>query len=353
MRGAAREAVAVLGTAAAHRARILPAVRHELEGWRRAADEIPDLTLRRAALAALTEKAANPEATAVLATLAPWRARAAVIRASTALQVAIDYLDSLGEQPGPDPLGDGLALHRALGVALSPGAEPADWYALHPHGEDGGYLDRLVAACQEALGDLPAPAAVMAVARQAAERCGEGQSRTHAAAQGDVEQLRAWASSLGAPETFTWWEVAAGASSSVAAHALIAAAADPSSTGADAEAIDAAYFPPIGALTVLLDDLVDRDADRASGDHNYMGYYGDGEEAAARLALIARGSREATAGLRHPARHAAILSGVVAYYFSDPGATRAFAAPARSQVLRAAGPTVRPLTALLRLQRRD
>lgn len=351
MRGAARESVAVLGTATAHRARILPAVRHELEGWHRVADEIPDLTLRRAALAALTEKAANPEATAVLATLAPWRARAAVIRASTALQVAIDYLDSLGEQPGPDPLGDGLALHRSLGVALSPGAEPADWYAQHPHGEDGGYLDRLVAACQEALVDLPAPAAVMAVARRAAERCGEGQSRTHAAAQGDVEQLRAWASSLGAPEAFTWWEVAAGASSSVAAHALIAAAADPSSTGAEATAIDAAYFPPIGALTVLLDDLVDRDADRASGDHNYMGYYG--EDAAERLALIARAGREATAGLRHPARHSAILSGVVAYYFSDPGATRAFAAPARAQILRAAGPTARPLTTLLGLQRRD
>lgn len=58
--------------------------------------------LRRQAIAGLTEKAANAEATAVLATLAPQRTRRTAIRASTALQVAVDYLDGLGEQPGPD-----------------------------------------------------------------------------------------------------------------------------------------------------------------------------------------------------------------------------------------------------------
>ena len=85
-------------------------------------------------------------------------------------------------------------------------------------------------------------------------------------------------------------EVAAGASSSVAAHALIAAAADPDMTHAQAAAIDAAYNPPIGALTVLLDDLIDREADRGAGEHNYLGYYESDGEAAERLGLIAERS---------------------------------------------------------------
>src|SRR5258705_5544821 len=117
---AARDAMATLAALAAHRASALPAVHRELAGWRQVADGIPDLALRREALSALTDKASNPEATAVLATLAPRKTRRTVIRASTALQVAIDYLDSLGERPGPDPLKDGLQLHRSLGAALTP-----------------------------------------------------------------------------------------------------------------------------------------------------------------------------------------------------------------------------------------
>ncbi len=56
-------------------------------------------------------------------------------------------------------------------------------------------------------------------------------------------------------------------------HALIAAAANPGVTVEQAALIDAAYFPPIGALTVLLDDLIDLENDIASGDHSYITYY--------------------------------------------------------------------------------
>jgi hypothetical protein len=57
----------------------------------------------------------------------------------------------------------------------------------------------------------------------------------------------------------------------VPAHALLAAAADARTTAAEATRIDAAYFPSIGALTVLLDDLIDREEDLAGGEHNYLG----------------------------------------------------------------------------------
>ncbi|HET6999104.1 MAG TPA: DUF2600 family protein [Solirubrobacterales bacterium] len=63
---------------------------------------------------------------------------------------------------------------------------------------------------------------------------------------------------------------------------MIAAAADPATSAAEAELIDAAYFPSIGALTVLLDDLIDRNEDLAADAHNYIAYYRDSEEAANR-----------------------------------------------------------------------
>lgn len=351
MIGAAREGLETLVTLRIYRGSALPTVREELATWVRIAAEIPDPVLRRAASKALGEKAANVEATAALATLAPAATRATVLRASAALQIAIDYLDLLGEEQTPHPLRDGLRLHLALGVALRPGTEAQDWYLHHPCREDGGYLDRLVACCQQGVGQLPAAATVLPIAQRAAERCGQGQSYTHAAGRGAVEELEAWASSQAGSLGFSWWEVAAGASSSVAAHALIALAADPAATGDEAEAIDAAYFPAIGALTVILDDVVDRDEDLAGGEHSYLDYYPSAGDAAERLRLIATEARARTADLRSAARHRAILSGVLAYYLASPRASRTLPREARRRLARSAGPATRPLTAILRLSR--
>jgi tetraprenyl-beta-curcumene synthase len=332
---------------------VVPQVRRELGRWQRDAAAIPDPVLRRHALAALEEKALNVEATAVFATLAPRSTRATAIRAMAALQIAIDYLDTLSEQPAAEPLRNGLQLHSALAAAVTPGAEPLDWYRFHAQGDDGGYLDRLVAACQESLAALPSQRLTGAATERAARRCGEGQSHTHgAAARGDSRELEAWASQQGAPPVYRWWEVAAGASSSVAAQALIAAAADPRTGAAEAELIDAADFPSIGALTVRLDDLIDRDEDAAAGAHSYMAYYRDGEDAANRLDLIARLAHAGLSRLRHPHRHAAILAGVAGFYLSAREARAPYARPARQRLLEATGPSARLIAGLMALRRR-
>ena len=346
----AKEGLWVLAALLLYRARILPVVHVEIERWRGAAAGIPDPSLRRFAEVALSEKGANVEATAVFALLAPRRSRATAIRAIVSLQVAIDYLDTLGEQPTAEPLESGLQLHRALAAGLTPGAPPVPWYSKYPSGEDGGYLDQLVASCQADVATLPAYPTVLPIARRAAQRCGEGQSLTHAAAaEGSTQRLDAWASTLGAPAIFSPWEVAAGGSSSVAAHALIAAAADPRTGTGEAEAVDAAYFPSIGALTVLLDDLADRDEDAETGDHSYMSRYSS-DEAADRLDLILGLARGRLAELRHHRRHAAILTGVIAYYLGTPGAQTPFAAPARKRLLASSGPELRVISTFLRLR---
>ena len=364
MVAAAKEMAAVLAALGTYQGRVLPQVRRELAGWREVAAAIADPDSRAAALASIDEKGTNVEATAVFATLAPRRTRPAAIRAMVALQVAIDYLDSLGELPSDDPLAEGLRLHGALTEAApSDPAASGTAAAAGPNGTAGDatagpapyadpYLGELVAAYRAALAALPSHAAIAAALERAVARCGEGQAHTHAAEHGDRAALERWARAQDAPGAYRWWEVAAGASSSVAAHALIAAAADPRTGAAEAEPIDAAYFPPVGALTVFLDDLVDREEDAAAGAHNYLAYYRDSAEAANRLESIAQLGRTAGARLRHPHRHAAILAGVVGFYLSAEEAGAPDARPIRSRLLAAAGPAVRPIVAVRR-RRRD
>ncbi len=348
----ALDGIAIVSALTTYRRQVLPRVREGLRRWEIAAGEIPDPLLREAALSALRKKGANAEATAVFAILAPRARRPGMVRAMTALQVAIDYLDTLGEQPLEDPLASGLTLHRALVAAVSPGSSPSDWYSRNPRGEDGGYLTALVGTCARELAALPASQAVQPAAQRAALRCGEGQSHTHAAGAERSQLLEDWALKQPCPAGYTWWELAAGASSSVAIHALIAAAADPRTNAEEAELIDAAYFPPIGALTVLLDDLVDLEQDAALGEHNYMTYYPSNTAAANRLALIAHRARAATEKLRHQHLHAAILAGVAGFYLSAPAARGEYATPIRERMLEALGAPAKLVMATRRSRRR-
>lgn len=301
---AAREILAAASALFAYLTTVLPRVRREL----RALGPLPE------------EKAKNAEAVAVFATLAPRRRRAAVVRAIVALQVAIDLRDEL-EEAG-----------EAADVATA---------------EE---LERLRERWRGEAASLPSFDAVQAQIERAVERCQEGQLRTHAAAREGAGPLRRWVEERPAPPGYRWWEVAAGASSSVAAHALIAAAADPATAVRDAAAIDVAYDPPIGALTVLLDDLVDLEQDRAAGEHNYVGYYDGPEEAAERLALIASRGRELIEQLPRASRHQAILDGVAAFYLSAPATDSRLGKPIRTEMLAALGPGARFLTAFMRVR---
>jgi tetraprenyl-beta-curcumene synthase len=350
----ARDLIAVATALGVYRGSIVPRVRRELRRWESLAASIPDPVLREQALLALREKGLNSEATAVFATLTPRASRDAAARAMTAFQVAVDYLDILGEQSSLKPLANGLQLHQALSDALSPDMPVVDWYRLHPQREDGGYLKALVTTCRETISCLPSHSVALPSARHAASRCGEGQSYTHAAAADTgVEELRSWASRQQCRAGYLWWEIAAGASSSVAAHALIAAAADPSTTAAEIGLINAAYFPAIGALTVLLDDLIDLGDDRAVGAHNYMTYYAGNLVAAERLALITERARVAATRLRLAHRHIAILAGVLGFYLSAPVARGRYAAPIRKRMIESFGFEVRPILAAMRLSGRD
>jgi tetraprenyl-beta-curcumene synthase len=343
----------VLSALAVYKRVVLPQVRGELMRWEQRASRIPDSVLRRAALSAIRDKGGNVEATAVFAILTPRSRRNPALRAMAAIQTAIDYLDTLSERPGEEPLADGLALHGALPEAVTPGASYSDWYRLHPQSQDGGYLAALIAASQQEIAALPSHEAVLTATRRAARRCAEGQSYTHAAtgSQDGKQQLKSWAAELSSGGEYFWWEIAAGASSSVAVHALIAAAAGRAVGAGEAELIDAAYFPSIGALTVLLDDLIDHEQDAAAGEHNYLDYYPCNEIAAERFALLTSRGKAAVANLHRSRRHLAILMGVGGFYLSSPAAQGPYARPIRARMLEALGAAVYPILAAMRVLR--
>jgi hypothetical protein len=302
---ASREVRAATSALGAYLTTVVPAARRELKRWR----PLPE------------EKVRNAEAVAVFATLAPRADRATAVRAIVALQATIDLRDEIEESGGEE----------------SP--------------ESASRLAALDERWGRELTALPAHAAVLPDLERAVERCTQGQLHTHLAAQEGPEPLRRWVESLESSPDYRWWEIAAGASSSVAAHALIAAAADPGTTAETAALIDAAYHLSIGALTVFLDDLVDRGEDLANGEHNYLGYYADCEEAGERLALIANRADELLRHLPNANRHRAILAGVAGFYFSAAAAETPYASPIRTRLLETLGPGARLLTAFMRLRR--
>jgi tetraprenyl-beta-curcumene synthase len=327
-------------------------VRRELACWRGHARAIPDPCLRELALGKLADEHLNAQAAAVFATLAPLRTRRCAARMIVAFQVMYDYLDAVSEQSSGDPIANGLRLHEALLAAVVPTRPAADYYAFAACGrDDGGYLDCAVASFRARMRAMPAQATVRLALARCASRVGEGQTRTHAVDAAGVGQLRVWGTTLARASPYEWWEATAGAASTLALHALFAAAADMRTTAEDVLALERAYFPAC-AISTLLDAFADQRSDRLSETRNYLDYYATDSEAIDRLAIIARDADRSTRDLKRGTRHATIVSGISAFYLS---AVSAREPESRDAVQRIAGTlrpgTIRALLAVLRIKR--
>jgi tetraprenyl-beta-curcumene synthase len=333
---------------------VFPRVCLYIAGWKRSARRIPDPVLRQLALAALQEKRGNIEGATAFAAFAPWTTRGAATRAASAFQAAYNLLDMLGEQPSSDPIRDGERLHNALLFALGwpsstpvageidPGVQALDWYEHHPEREDGGYLSALLAECRSAFASLPAYAAAAPAARAAAERIVAFQSLNLSEAQGDHAELERWARAATPPDTdLQWWETAAAAGSSLGVHALIAAAASSELDEDGANTLERAYFPWIGGLHSLLDNLIDKREDEAAGHRSLVEYYGP-QRAAQRMQWMAERATFVAGELPHSRRHVVILAAMIGNYLSSPEAHSPQLAPVSQAVLRTTGPLARP-----------
>lgn len=332
---------------------VFPRVRSELHEWERRASAIPDPRLRRQALATLGSERLSAAGAALFAATTPRRRDPELVRALVAYQVICDYLDTLAEQPNPDPIRNGARLHRALADAVADGPL-ADHYRGHAVRDDGGYLAALIAACRESCRALPAYEAVRTAAVREASR-NEVQGINHAPAGIREPALRRWAVAAQARDPRAaadagWIELAAASSSSLAVLALIAAAADPDTTEHTAERVRRAYFPWIASLSSLLDSVTDRERDLESGELNFVSQYPSQAVAAARLGEVTRRSIAGARSLPRGERHVVLVVGMIAMQVSGPGARLPWTKPVTHAVLRAADALAMPL--LLPLLRR-
>jgi tetraprenyl-beta-curcumene synthase len=344
---------------------VAPLVRVQLARWEQAARGIPDPGLRALALGRLEDERFNAQVAATFATLAPGRHRVRVVEAIVALQVVYDYLDMLSERPrGAEPPIDDRPLLAALVDAVTLAGEhrqdvdiatgweaelatARDYYGDRPHSDDGGYLQGLVETVRAALARLPSATTIAPVAQASATRCAQAQILNHQASRTGIEEARDWATAQAAGTDLAWQEYLAGATASVLAiGALIAAAAHPGVTRADAEELAALYLS-IGALT-MLDSLVDLQEDIAAGQLGYLQYYDDPGVFAQRLAILARAAVTRARHLPNGPHHIVTLVGVVAYYASAPAANSDFARPLTAPVRRELTPLIAPTLALMR-----
>ncbi len=301
------------------------------------AQEIPDPLLRRVVVDAL-RKWGNIEGASAFAAFVPRRQRSAAVRAMACFQAAYNYLDMLTELPNTDPEANGQLLHRALLVALSPEAEHLDYYAHHHLREDGGYLAETVDGCRAALAELPSYAVVAPAARRAAERIVAFQSCNTGEVQGDYLALERWARAHTPQGSgLRWWETAAAGGSSMCVYALIAAAARPDVDPVEIAAIEGAYFPWIGALHSLLDNLIDAAEDYATGQRSLVGCYASPLDAATRMGLLAERSMSAACALPGARAHAILVAAMASFYLSTPEARASETAPVAAAVLNALG----------------
>jgi tetraprenyl-beta-curcumene synthase len=331
---------------------VAPLVRRLLRGWEARAASIPDPHLNRLASSKLRDERFNVEVAAMIATIAPVEHRERAVEAIVALQVMYDFLDALTEQPALDPIRDGLQQSGAFLDALSVSAPlRCDYYAHYRGSGDAGYLEDLAVTVRDALLDLPAGDAVSAILPACAARCAEAQVRMHAVSEVGLSQLERWARCAAGNTELEWREWLFGAMGSVvAAHALIALAADRRATAAQAGQLDSTYLS-LCVLTTALDHLVDHDRDLLTGEESYLHLYAGRRDFARQIALVTRRVIDRVQTIPNGPHHAMVLSGVVAYYTSQPGAMSEFARPVTVHVRDQLRPLITPTLATMHVWR--
>jgi tetraprenyl-beta-curcumene synthase len=331
---------------------VAPLVRNQIDHYNQHAHAIRDPTLQTIALDKLDDQRFHAQVAATLATLAPRAHRKDAVKAIVAIEVMYDYLDGLTELPTPDPLADGHRLAQAFTDAISNREPTCDYYALHAHADDHGYLLALVADAREALAQLPSTGAITAVAERCTARFAEAQIRAHAIPQLGSIQLQEWATQQAAGTGLGWLEYFAGATSTVLGlHAMIAAAANPHTTSEDAAQIDALYLY-IGVIVTMLDSIIDYERDmKTTGQPGYTRYYQDTDELLKGLTNAARQAMILARATPDAAHHVMTLTGVVAFYTSAPTATSPFAATATTHIQRELRPLITPTLAVMRTWR--
>lgn len=317
--------------------------RGELARWRQQASAINDPALR-AALLLPYDSDMSAEGAALFAVIHP-RRRHQLVPLLVAYVLLWSCVDVLSER---DPAA-GAAFYDALTDALRPEALPIRSYRTDL--DDGGYLDRLVAACRAGCHELPSWGQVQPAALRIARDGTAVQAINHGDPKEQGRALRAWAASRPEVPGSRWNEQAAAASSPLAIHALLALAADPAVTTGDVEATTDAYVPWMAALSTIADHYIDADDDGAERRHSFLAYYGSLTEAGDRVVHMAATAARCVRLAPYGERHAVILACMTTMFFTNPNAWTPERAATSMKVVRSVGLPARSLRVAIAAKR--
>lgn len=297
---------------------VLPGVREELGKWRSRAETIPDPELRTQALASIASKEFHCQGGSVYAAI-NFDRKDVLIALIVALQTISDYLDNLCDRSTSLDPEDFRLLHKSMLDAIDPSAEPDNYYRFRDEQEDGGYLNALVATCQQNIRKLPGYAYAQPYVRLLVGLYGDLQVYKHISHELREPSLTSWRTRHAdlAPDLY-WNEFAAATGSTLGMFMLFAGASREDFDAAAAKSVYEAYFPYICGLHIMLDYLIDQEEDRIGGDLNFCNYYESSEAMLARVEEIVNGARRDVARLPHAAFHRMVIEGLLALYLSDP-----------------------------------
>ncbi len=286
----------------------------EIRAW---AEQIPHPALREQALDSLTHKQFHCEGGGVFGA----RSRdpeGHVMEFLIPYQTLCDYLDTVTDRgPSQDP--DNLRwLHQSLLDAVALDSPLRDYYAMHPHQEDGGYVAHLIRACHKSLRQFPGYLGVEAALNRLVELYVDLQVFKHGPLEARVPALQTWFKREGGDQYgLQWWEFAAASGSTLGLFALLNLAASDRSSPSLVPLVQDLYFPWIGSLHILLDYLIDREEDLLGGDLNFVSYYQDYATAIERIQFIYRTAQREAGRLPDAAFHRYVTRGLLGFYLSD------------------------------------
>jgi tetraprenyl-beta-curcumene synthase len=307
--------------------KIFPTVDQELTSWSRFAENIPDLNLRQQALASIQAKKFHCQGGSIY-TLYPQTDLNTVVKFIVAFQTISDYLDNLCDRAGIEDETAFRQLHLAMSDAVDLEGELNDYYRSYPYKNDAGYLRLLVTECRTQFLKLPAYHLIQDSLKKYIQLYTDLQALKHLDPANRESLLFTWAKTYQKQyPKISEWEFAAATGSTLGIFLLVAAASDSSLTLEEVAQIDAAYFPWVNGLHILLDYYIDSEEDLQMGDLNFTHYYNNLFECQARLEFFISQSLKSSAALRYPKFHQTIIKGLLAMYLSD---AKALSAPNQS-----------------------
>ncbi|MCX7923760.1 MAG: tetraprenyl-beta-curcumene synthase family protein [Clostridia bacterium] len=300
--------------------KVFPEVSKELNRWSSICCTSEDKVLGKQALSSIRLKKFHAQGGSVYA-LYPGVDMESTIKFIVALQTISDYLDNLCDRAGVQSEAAFRQLHYSMLDAVDPERSINDYYFFYPFQRDNDYLRRLVEECRSQVSKIPSYNKVIEPIKKYIMMYSDLQTYKHLPHDIREKRMLEWSRSyLGQYPEISCWEFSAATGSTLGIFVLAAAAHDPYLTTEDVMCLEAAYFPWICGLHILLDYYIDSQEDMKEGDLNFTHYYDNLKQCEERLCLFIERSLENCMKLRYPKFHTTVVKGLLAMYLSDPKA---------------------------------